>query len=804
MSELIHSIRRVVRTPGFSLASVGTIVLGIGSSLVVFTLVERIVLAPLPYPQAGRLFFVDDAAPGVGAAAGYGVSQGIVALYSRLPGVDGIARYQDGLDVTLSRPAEPERLVSMRVTPSVAPLFGIRLDAGRWVRAEDSTPDAPRVAALAGRLARRLFGTTGEDAIGRTVSLDNVTYQVIGVTDPLSPAPADDASVFLPYPYLSPDRIGPYGSACVVLLHPGEAPSELRDAMTSALTTLAAAFPADLSATAAAQKLHLAPIVEPLKEHTLGNVTAFLWVLLIVAAAVLLLGISNLSNLWLMRAEARRAEWALRQALGANSRQARLGFALESTALSFAAGLLAIPFSKAVLRWCLSTAPFHLPRAGEVVLDWIGISLALLAALTCGLALGGWPMFVRSANSADGLRQFLRSSGATGRATWRRGLVAAQMAFSMLLVITAGLLCRSFLERVSTPHGFRAASQLTFRLDVSRNDLSGAVRKTAAVHQDFLDALSATPRVQAAAVMTTLPLHGVGPQATLEVQGRETDTADSAPRAAVRGVSVGAFQLLGIPVTSGRRFTVDDLKRGDVAVINRALAAQLFPGGAAIGQHLRWYRSAVPWFTIIGVVGDTPTTSVGENPVPQLFVSLPAATLFTGGTSSYLVSTRGSIDANTIRGLRDTFASGSVLSELEPLSSALARANAGPAQLAELVGLAAMGALLLGTIGVYSVVAYSVALRQHELQTRLILGADPFSVAMMVVRQNLRPVAWGVSVGALLAFYACKSFSSQLYLVTSYDPATYVVATAILAGTAILVSWWPAFRTATRVPLRST
>lgn len=801
MQELHHAIRRLGRSPGFTAAVVVTLALVIGASAAIFTLVERVVLTPLPYPHADRLVVLDHAAPGVGVASRLGMSSGLAHQYAQIDGIESLALYQAGLEETLTGGGEPERVTSMRVSPAFSTVFGIHPSTGRWFTEADSQLDAPRVAILAARLAERLYGDAAS-GVGRILRLDSVPYEIVGIAPRDFPLPDPRTQILVPFTYRPLSRSGGFGSTAIARLAPDVELDTIRTGMAQIIATLPERFPGDPAVPQIAAA-RLAPLVEPFKARLLGTAAATLWMLMAAAVVLLLIACANLANLFFIRADARHGEWAVRSALGAGRARAAAGFIWEAVLITLAGGTAGLAVAVVLVSWFTSAVPFDLPRAAEVHLGPSVAAVVLLFSLVAGLVFGWLPLVRLGATPAGRLHDVLRGGSDGGsHVRWRHALVVLQVSLTVVLLTTAGLLARSFARVTDVDPGFVVEGRLVFGLALPRG--GAQARRAVDFHEQFLERVRALPGVRRSAAATALPLQGTTRRA-LDVQGRPAGSGDA--RAAVRwtAVSTDYLETMGIPLLRGRPLLPDERRDGGAVLVNEALARAYFAGEDPLGQRVRPVDSIGAWSVIVGVIADTVVESMDErSPIPQLLQPLRAPGFTSLLTTSYIVATDLPPLAHlpAIRHIRNELDAEVPIMQPEPLEALVGRSGARLEFSVLLMGLAAVTALLLGALGIYAVVGYGVALRDREIAIRLALGAARRDVSWMVVRQSAVAVVLGVVLGLGGASVAGRALEAQLFDVAWYDPATYVAVAGMLIGLGVLASWVPAFRAASASPVR--
>lgn len=814
LRESRHAVRRLLRTPGFTAAAVLTLALAVAANTAIFALVYHIAIAPLPYPAAERLIALEHAAPGVGLASGVGMSEGFYREYGRLPSVEAIALYQTG-DVTLSGTGDAaERLQALRATPSLGGLLGARPALGRWLGEADGRPGAPNVALLTHALWARRFGASPA-VLGTTVRLDGVSYQVVGVMPPAFAFPDDRPALVLPLT-LDPaePRLGGFNFRGIARLRPGASAAAVRRAQDDVIAQLPVRFPASAGLARTLIDAKLGSLAQPFREQVLGETARVLWVLLGAVAVVLLIACANLANLFLVRADARWREVAVRRALGAGAGRLAAFFLAESLLVALASGVLGLLLGGAAVELLVRHGPVALPRLHEVRIGGVVASFALLASVAAGLGLGLMPLARRAPAAASPLLQEAGRGNTVsgGRMRARRTLMAAQVALAVVLLVAAGLMARSVHHLRRVDPGFRADSRLTFRVGLSDADYPSG-DAAAAFHDRLLERLRALPGVRDAAYTSMLPLDGDGEGDPLEVRGRPTESGTVNPVVRVRRVSPSYFSTIGIPMRRGRPFDAADAAgRTGSVVVNEALAALYFPGQEVLGRQLRKVGSSESdgWLTVVGVVGNTATYDLREEtPTPQLFLPPRSGVNARVGSPhrvAYVLRTTGGTPLELVPAVRRALGEldpGVAMARAEPLSELVARAGARAAFTTVLLLIAAAVALSLGLVGVYAVISYGVAQRTGEIGVRLALGARPADVRAMVVRQSGGVIACGVVLGLAAAVAGTRPLRALLYGVAWNDAPTYAAVAVGIFAVAMAACWMPAARAARVEPMEA-
>jgi putative ABC transport system permease protein len=810
LRELRHAARRLGAARSFTGAAVFTLALAIGAATTAFTLVHRIVLAPLPYPDSERLADLDHAAPGVGIAADLGMSIGLYHEYSRLPGIVATAMYYVG-ERTLTGDGDAVNSEFLHTTPSLGEVLGIRPALGRWFVDAEGKPGAAKAIVLTDGFWRRRFG--GATAvIGTVIRVDGVPHEIVGVLPRGFAFPDERVEFVAPLALPErPTRAAGFNYQGIARLAPGTTIDDTRAAQNAVIADLPARFPSDPEiASGLLATSRLAAIPQPLKTRVLGEVGNTLWALLGAGAVVLLMACANIANLFFVRAEGRRREIVLRRALGAGRASMTAFHAAEAVLIAAAGGALALGLAHVSVTALVRGAAIELPRLHEVRLDSMSVAFAVLSSAATALLLTFAPLVHSWVARQDAvhLRQRITTTG-LGALRLRQLLIGAQVALALVLLTGAGLLVRSFAQLTRADPGFRTESRLVFRIGLpgsSFRDRAAAARW----HESMLERLATVPGIRAAATTSTLPLAGEGQKDPIEVFGRPTSVT-SLPVVGFLRVSTELFRTLEVPLRRGRLFDPAEASGSAGGVIvNEALVRSYFAGEDPVGRRIRPIgTSGDRWLTIVGVVGDTATTSVQEpEALAKMYVPLSGslwADVPSPHEMTYVLRTEGNpiAVAPEVRDLLRRSNPELALAGVERFSDVAARSRAGLSFAMVLITLAASVAIVLGVVGVYAVVAYNVAARRTEMAVRLAVGATPRALTGMVVRQGSVPIAAGIIVGLAGSAAAARSLRALLFGITPQDPPTYLAAGLALLVVALLSCWWPARRAARVSPIDS-
>ncbi len=790
------ALRALLRRPAFAAIAVLTLALGIGANTAVFTLVDGVLLQPLPFHEPDRLVALEHL--GREGRDELPMSQGLYLLYAEeASSLDGIALYA-GTVVNLMAEGEPERVPAQAVTPSFFPVLRVQAARGRTFTEDEGIPDAEPVAILSDGLWRSHFGAD-PSVVGRTVLMSGVSRRIVGIMPPDFGHPDREARLWVPF-VVDPARapLASFGAGGVGRLSPSSSVESLSAELQGLISRLADLFP-DSGSPAFLAEVGLRARVRPLKEAVVGDVSTTLWILLGMVGFVLLIACANVANLLLVRAEGRQRELALRVAVGAGRIQVLRAFLGESLLLAAAGGTLGVAIAAGAVRASVGLVPTDLPRMAEVGLDMRVLAFTALLSLACAVFFGLVPLM---RYGMDDLAGQLREGGGGGRSRHRirNGLVVVQMALALVLLVGSGLMYRSFRALRSVDPGFEVERVLTARLSVPSAEMEGWA-ETAGFFRQLRDRLAAQPGVEAAGLITRVPLGGGYSYTSLEVEDHPRGPDELPVFSSNAMTEVGYFEAMGIPVVEGRTFRPGDgAEGGRAVVVSESFARHWWPEATPLGRRLR-PGSDEDWYTIVGVVGDVHERSLEEAPEELVYYTTtvgPADSPFPARTMDVVVKTASDpmgfvpVLRRELRALNARIPLANPQTMEDVFSGATARASFAMA----LLGAASAVALLLGLVGIYGVISYVVSQRTREIGVRMALGASATSVRGMVVRQGLTLAAVGASVGLVAALGLSSVLGSILFGVSATDPLTYGAVAAALVAVATAASWVPAMRAA--------
>jgi len=839
--EIRQALRRLAKSTGFTIASVLTLALAIGANTAIFAVVERVLLNPLPYPQSDRIVDLDHGATtssGRSVPTGLQMTAGLYHHYrERAHTLESVALYRTG-EMTLTDGGEPERLRMARVTPSLASVLEVPPVAGRWFADDEGafapivTPAVQPVSQVAvisyGLWMRRYRGQTLGPDLGaggsRTIALDGVPTEIVGVMPAAFAFPDARVDVWIPERARRELVWDVFMHAGVARQRPGASVDAARREMSGLIADLPNIYPEDRGVSAFLHNLGLRSTARTLKDSLVGRVANALWIVLAAVGVVLLVACANVANLFMVRSDSRQRDIAVRRALGASAADIARYFFAESVWLAAGGALAGLLVAWAGVRLLVRFGPDTLPRLAEVRLDPFAMLFNLAVALVAALAFGAMPL-LRRTPLVRSLHEGGRTIGGRGHLV-RHALMGAQVALALVLLVASGLLVRSFQALRSIDPAFDASSTLSFRIGLPTSTY-GAQPAASTAQQAIVDRLTSLPGVSAVAASTCLPLIADGRfTSAMRVQGRVVPPGTLSPSTSFCAVSGGFFQTMGTSVVRGRGIDRDDVdRRHPVAVVNQALAKAYFRDDEdPIGQRVTLGPPGnTLWLEIVGIVRNTPSRELAEpSPTPQFYLPMTisrAGALPVGpnvGTMSFVVRSPAAPLTGTgpsglsaaallpaVRAAIKEVDANLALSQVQTLQDVLDRSAAQTAFTMALLAIAAIIALLLGVVGIYGVTSYIVSQRTSEIGVRLALGAAPYDVAAMIVRQGGVVALAGVGGGLAVALLSSRLLSSLLYGVSARDPLVFAATTTTLMAVAVAACWLPALRAARLSPIQA-
>ncbi len=798
-----HGVRRLIRNPGFALAGSLTLALGMGGTVAIYAVLDSVILNPLPYPEPNELVWMDNAGPGIDLTEGLGFTPGMVYHISQHQHTMTSVGAFSSDAVTVTGDGDPERVRRALATPSLGEVLGVPPERGRWFLEGDGEPDGPPVVVLSHALWSRRYGSDPA-IVGRTILIDNTPTEVVGVMPPAFRFPDDDVRLWLPLHLDGNTTLGGFWLQVVGRMRAGITQSEVRSETQALYRDLAESFPDEPGGVRfILESVGIRALVTSLKSSVVGPVARTLWILLGTVGIVLLIACANVANLFLVRAESRQREVAVRGALGAGRLDQVYDSLVEGVLLSGLGGFAGLALAQGAVRLLVSHGPASLPRLQEVGLDGSVLVFALGVMTLAGLAFGAIPLLRRDASIVGTLRA---TSGATAdrvRVRGRSVLVAGQMALAVILLVGSGLMVRSFVHLRAVDPGFDASPEiltLSFGLPPSEYPNGAAA---AAFSQALITGIQGLPGVEAAGVVTCLPLDGWCNGNHVRVEGRGEPEGTLPPVVAVRRAGPGYFRTMGIEVLEGRVLERADVEGGlPVVVISRSLARDYFPREDPLGRRVA-LGSDTTWSTVVGVVEDVPARELMHVADPLIYFPLIGPANPGVSARSGAVAVRARNVVGLLSAVRDRVAMVDpdvAIARVRTTERIVADASARMAFTMVLLVLAGGVALVLGVVGIYSVISYLVGRRRAEIGVRLALGARPSEVRWMVAREGAQVAGVGLAMGMVVAFGLSRLMAALLFDVEPTDPLTYAAVGLGLLGVALVASWVPARRAASTDP----
>ncbi len=800
--DVRYALRQLRRNPGFALAAVLTLSLGIGATTAVFSVVDAVVLRPLKYADSSRLVMIDEWTPGVGSIPVNGLHFQEWLRTAR--SFDRIALI-GGLNVNVTDSSEPERIQSARVSPELFPLLGIQPQLGRVFLADEDVPGRDHVVLISNDLWRRRYAADPQ-MVGRTISIDGVAHQVVGVLPASFHFPKlsdlypltivqDRPQIWKPIA-LRPEELtlgGGFNFVSIGRLNAGVSARQAASELDAVQKDLSAQMPKALGPDVRSQVL-------PLQDRIVGRAKTGLELMLAAVAVVLFIGCVNITNLLLARLSSRRRELAVRSAIGASRWRLRRQMIVESLTLSAVGGACGVLIAYAAIRLILALAPADVPRLDEVHFDTRTLIFTLIISTVAGLVISVSPAWqFGNADAAEAMASGTRTTASGRTARLRFVLVSAQVALSAVCLIAAGLLLESLVNLLHADRGFNTNHIMTVGVNPPTNRYPTPGTRVAFV-RTALDRLKVLPGVVDVAAANMLPLAGEGGNSALSIPGTGVPLFEHA-LGNIRTVNSEYFRTMGLSLQAGRLFNDADRER-QVAVISMSIAKRAWPSEDPVGKRFRFGPPIAPDREVIGVINDVRGVSLEAGPSFSVYV--PYWQGFFIGTS-FAVKTRQDpvAIAPAIRAAIRSIDAELPLSALQTMDEVVEGSVAQRRFQTNLVLVFGAAALLLASLGVYGVMSYAVTQRTTEIGIRLALGAERGAVLRMVLRQALRPVAAGVAAAVPLALGTSSWLRSLLFGVSPQDPTTITIACLTLITAAVLAAYLPARRAANLDPLNA-
>ncbi len=791
--DVSYGFRMLWKNPGYAVIAVLTLALGIGANTAVFSVVNSLLLRPLPYPNAERITYVwssDERAKAESSLSPHNFTD----LRTRSQSFEAHAAFRY-TSFSLTGNGMPESLNGIAASADFGRVAGVTPAQGRWFTAEEDQPGKNRVAVISHGAWQTRFG--GKAMLGQSIQLNGEAHTVIGILPPQFAFPNFNNEIWTPMALdLSKYQRGTSFLQSVARLKPGISLAQAQADATAVAGQLAGDF-----------KLRdFGFKVKPLREQMVGDIEKPLWILFGAVVLVLLIACVNVASLLLGRATVRWKEISIRAALGASRWNLIRLVLVESLLLGLIGGVVGLLLAAFGIEWLVKLNPDAIPNPKAISMDRFVVAFTMLMSVVTGVVFGILPAWqMTRTNLSQAMRDTSRSASGTGRLkVIRNGLVVLEIGLSLVLLVSAGLLLKSFWKLMQVNPGFRAENVVSANVSLPRARYADEWQQ-AEFFRRSVEAVRALPGVESASAVTNLPFNNGRGTTSFEIDGRPTPPNTNGPVADNHDISPDYFKAMGIPMKAGRDFTeADDRTRPGVVIINEKLAEHYWPGENPIGKRLtigtpeeeKLYGKAVSR-EIVGIIGNTKLLELNADFQPELYTPL----LQTPAVGMSLV-VRGKASAesliNSIRQAVTSVDPNQPIRRPQLLENAIARSVAPQRFIAVLLAIFAGLAVVLAVVGIYGVMSYAVSQRTQEFGIRLALGAQARDVLRMILGQGLKLVLIGVALGLAGALGASRVLASLLFGVNATDGGTFAGVALLLVVVALVACYFPA-RRATKV-----
>jgi putative ABC transport system permease protein len=812
--DVRHASRALRRTPAFSVIVILTLAIGIAANITVFSVVNGVLLKPLPYPNPDELVAVWQSAPGAeGLAAvsgGLRLSASMYFTYSEQNRAFAHLGAWYVASATVTGTSDPEEVRAAFVSDGVLQALGVQPLGGRWLSAADQVPGGPRTVIVSEGYLQRRFGA-GARIVGQTMLVDSQPYEIVGVMPRGFRIVDADADLILPIRFdRSRAKLPGFGFQGVARLKPGVSLAEANADLARMVPIWMSSWPAASGVDPRVyENWRIAPALRPLVQDIVGNVGKALWVVMGTLGIVLMIACANVATLILVRAEGRQQELAIRAALGAGSRRIVRALLVESLLLALAGGACGLALAYVGTRALLALSPGNLPRLEEITIDGPVFVFALGISLLSGLVFGLIPAL---RHASPRVAASLGAGGRTmsdslGRLRGRHALVVAQVALALVLLVAAGLMIRTFARLQAVDPGFSHAREvLTVRIAIPASLIS-APERVARMQLDIVQTLAALPGVTDVALTSDLPMDEQ--PADWDAVFAETKSYrenEVPPLRLFKSVSPGFFHTVGTRLIAGRDFTWTDMEeRRPVIIVSENLAREIWGSpSAALARRMRTLPRA-PWREVIGVVQDVRDNGVHEAAPTTVYWPTTTESAYEAGSlditrmATFVIRSRRAGADGFLKDVQRAVWSINAnlpLAGVQTLQTIYEHSMARTSFTLVILAIAGLMALTLGIVGIYGVISYAVAQRTREIGIRLALGAQQAELTRMFVRSALALIGLGVPLGLAAAAALTRLMSALLFGVSPLDPVTYAAVPIVLASAAIVASYVPARRAA--------
>jgi predicted permease len=817
MQELRFSLRRMRATSGLTFVILLTLAVGIGANTAIFSVVNGILLKPLPYDEPDQLVSIWASAPAMGEEQ-LPMSPAVnFTIEDESPLLESIGIWSTG-SVTILGEDEPRRVQTVTVTAGVLPALRVQPVLGRYFTVEDDTPGTPRTILISHAYWQSRYGGNS-GVIGQALTINDVPREIIGVMPAEFRFFSNDPVIYFPARFNRASLfVGNFSYPCIARVKDGVDLEDLRSDLMRLLPIAVERYPGGMTMEILEQA-QADFVIHSLRDDIVGDVGNVLWVLLGSVGIILLIACANVANLFLVSAEIRERELAVRSALGATRGQITGQFLLESVVMGVLGGAFGLGLAYAGLHLLLTSVQTDLPRVEEITVDPTVLLFTVAVSLFAGLLFGILPVFrYGRMNLAGALKEGGRwAADGKDKHRARSGLVIAQVALALVLLVGSGLMIRSFQTLRRVDPGFKAPEELlAARLTIPGTEIPDD-QDAAAAFEQIARRLEEVSGVTSVGLSTSITMDGAGGYDPIWVEDHPVSDGQMPPIRRFKWTGPGYHATMQNPVIAGRTFTWDDVhNRAEVVVVTENFAREYWDDPAdAVGKRIGTGQAPGEWFEILGVVGNVRDDGVTQPPTPVVYWPMALARFWPEmrGDEPFIPRTHTFVIRSSRVGTPDFLpdiraAVSSVnpnlpFSTVRTMSDLLRGSMARTSLTLVLLAIAASVALLLGTIGIYGVISYAVSQRTRELGVRIALGAGGREVVQMVLRQGLVLAGVGVAIGLVSAYGLTRLMSALLYGVSPTDPLTYAVVAVVLVGVAMLASYLPARRAASVDPIEA-
>ena len=807
-----HVVRRLMRSPMFTAITLLTLAIGIGANTAIFSVLEGVLLQPLPYPNPDQLIGVWETAPGVGMPE----VNASPATYFTFR--EENRTFQDtGLwrsdSVSVTGLAEPEQVDALEVTGGTLPILGVQPIRGRWFTRKDDSPGSPQTMMLAYGYWQRRFGGD-PSVIGRRITIDGSARELIGIMPQSFRFMNRNPAVILPFQLNRNDAfIGNFSYQSIARLKPGVTLAQANADVARMIPLMSQKFrPAPGMSLEMFSQARFGPNLRPLMQDVVGDIGKVLWVLMGTVGIVLFIACANVANLLLVRAEGRQQELAIRGALGASRPQIAGELLLESVTLGLVGGTLGVGLAYAALRLLVAIGPSNLPRLDEISIDQPVLLFALAVSVVAGLLFGLIPVFkYAGAQLGAALRQGGRTlSEGRERHRARSVLVVVQVALALVLLVSSGLMIRTVRALRQVQPGFTQPEQI-LTLHVSIPDAQAPKpEQVVRIYNDMIERILAIPGVTSAGLSNSITMDGYNDNDPIFAEDHVYSERTIPPLRRFKFVSPGLFKTMGNPLLAGRDLTWTDVyEKRPVILISENLARELWPApAAALGKRVRENPKA-SWREIVGVVGNERDDGVHQKAPtiaywPMMVKDFWGEPVMAQRGLAFAVRSSRAGSASFLKEIQRAVWSVNPdlpIADVHTVKEIYDRSMVRTSFTLVMLTIAAGMALLLGVVGIYGVISYSVSQRTREIGIRIALGAPQQTVRQMFVRHGLLLAGIGLMCGLGAAVALTRLMSALLFNVSPLDPMTYGAVSLVLFAAAFLASYIPAHRATAISPL---